>query len=241
MAGTGVIDRVAGEAALEPATVERVLELTADSIQQAAVRHEELPTSASINSLWALVMAVDAASREGGLDPASLAALRAIRNLLVHGQEVGKLVEVLMPDDVAVPTPAVVLQARRNAEARSSVLEEFGALRSNEVADLAGSRASNRAALANRWRSENIVVAVPVGDEWLYPGFQFTAEGRPRAVVGRVLDLMRSDPHTTDWQVALWFATPTGWLGGRRPADVLDEDPDAVVEAALREINDVVG
>jgi hypothetical protein len=82
---------------------------------------------------------------------------------------------------------------------------------------------------------------VPVGDDLLYPGFQFTAEGREHPAVGEALRWLRSDPHTTDWQAALWFTTPTSWLGGRRPVDVLDDDPDAVVEAARREVSDLAG
>ncbi len=170
-----------------------------------------------------------------------MATLRAVRNLIAHGRTVDRLIEALLPDQLAVPTPAAVQQAQQNAAARNALLQEFGALRSQDVADLAGSRASNRAALANRWRTENRVLAVPVHDELLYPGFQFTDEGRPRPAVGATLGWLRSDPHTTDWQAALWFVTPTGWLGGRRPVDVLDDDPDAVVEAARREVSDVAG
>ena len=37
-----------------------------------------------------------------------------------------------------------------------------------------------------------------------------------------------------DWQAALWFTSPTGWLDDRRPVDLLDEDPAAVEAAAAR-------
>jgi hypothetical protein len=150
------------------------------------------------------------------------------------------LIERLMPERLDVPTPAVVLQARRNAEARTELLGEFGALRSAEVAELAGSRAANRAALANRWRAENRVVAVPVGDELLYPGFQFTPEGRPHPTVGASLGILRSIPDLSEWQAVLWFVGANGWLGGRRPVDLLDEDPGAVEDAARREAEELV-
>jgi hypothetical protein len=151
-----------------------------------------------------------------------------------------ELIERLMPERLEVPAPAVVLQARRNAEARTALLGEFGALRSAEVAELAGSRAANRAALANRWRAENRVVAVPVGDELFYPGFQFTSEGRPHPTVGAALGILRSLPQLSDWQAALWFVGANGWLGGRRPVDLLDEDPGAVEAAARREVQELV-
>jgi len=41
--------------------------------------------------------------------------------------------------------------------------------------------------------------------------------------------------------MALWFVTPTSWLGGTRPVDLLDEGPDAVINAARREVSDLAG
>lgn len=241
-----LIGHVAEEAELAPEAVELVLQLTAESIQQATERHAEIRLTARAGSgksavLATLLVALAAAEQEGTIDASTMATLSAFRNLVAHGRAVDGLVEALMPEGLAVPTPAAVLQARRNAEARSALLTEFGALRSQEVADLAESRASNRAALANRWRAENRVVAVPLGDELLYPGFQFNAEGKPKPAIGPTIDLLRSDPHTTDWQMALWFVTPTSWLGGIRPVDLLDEDPDAVINAARREVSDLAG
>jgi hypothetical protein len=152
-----------------------------------------------------------------------------------HGRGLAELIDTLTPEHPDLPTPAAVLQARRNAEARSALFAEFGALRSADVAELAGSRAANRAALANRWRGEQRVVAVQVGDEMLYPGFQFTSEGKPHPTVASALGELRSNGQVSDWQAALWFVAANGWLGGRRPVDLLDAEPDAVVDAAVRE------
>jgi hypothetical protein len=146
-----------------------------------------------------------------------------------------ELIAALMPPATDLPTPASLLQARRNAEARNGLFAEFGALRSADVAELAGSRAANRAALANRWRGEQRVIAVQVGDELLYPGFQFTSEGKPHPTVASALAKLRSTGHVSDWQAALWFVAANGWLGGRRPVDLLDAEPDTVVDAAARE------
>jgi hypothetical protein len=239
-----LIGHVAEEAELAPEAVERVLQLTAEGIQQATEHRAEIHLTAGTGKttvLVTLMMALAAAEREGTVDAPTMATLRAIRNLVAHGRAGDRLIDALMPESIAVPTPAAVLQARRNAEARGALLAEFGALRSQEVADLAESRATNRAALANRWRAENRVVAVPLGDELLYPGFQFNAEGKPKPAIGPTIDLLRSDPHTTDWQMALWFVTPTSWLAGIRPVDLLDDDPDAVIDAARREVSDLAG
>jgi len=154
-------------------------------------------------------------------------------------EEVDELAEAMTPD-VAIPTPTVVLQARRNAEARAAMLKEFGALTAAEVADLAGSEAKNSSALAGRWRREGRVLAVEHHGTVYYPGFQFDSSGKPRPEVARVLRYL-SSPGVTSWQQVLWFTSANGWLGGRRPVDLLDDDGDAVVAAAKEALREPVG
>ena len=161
------------------------------------------------------------------------AALRALREraaeLVGAWVQQAKLVEAMAPP-VALPSEAAVLQARRNAEARAALLEEFGGLTSAQVADRGGSRAANRSATANRWRTEGRIFAVPYRGAILFPGFQFDAEGRPRPVVGEVV--RRLGGAVSPWELALWFTTASDRLGGARPVDRLGADPDAVVAAA---------
>jgi hypothetical protein len=142
------------------------------------------------------------------------------------------LVDLLTPD-LRVLSAAAVAQARRNALARAELAREFGLLTSAEVAELAGSRAKNRAALANRWAKEGRVFAVPHGRQFLWPGFQFDAQGQPRPAVAEVLRWFRDE--SSRWALALWFTSRTGWLDGRRPVDLLATEPGAVVEAARAE------
>lgn len=236
MTDTEVIERVAAETELEPEEVERVLDAACESMLETARAHGLLlagwGTGKSATVGIALSLLAEGEPEAELLFPLIMTTAAAWQS---QGHDLGQLIKTLTPEHPDIPTPAAVLQARRNAEARSALLAEFGALRSSEIAELAGSRAGNRAALANRWRSEDRLVAVPVGDELLYPGFQFTSEGRPHSTVGAALEALRSDPQVSDWQAALWFVGPNGWLGGRRPVDVLDAEPDAVADAARRE------
>ena len=142
--------------------------------------------------------------------------------------------------DVAFPSPAVVLQARRNAEARTALLEEFGALSATDVAELAGSTAKNTSALAGRWRRDGRILAVEHHGASLYPGFQFTDTGQPRPVVEAILNYLREDG-ASPWQQALWFISANGWLDGRRPVDALTTDPESVIRAAAEAVREPVG
>jgi hypothetical protein len=148
------------------------------------------------------------------------------------------VLEALAPKDRGSLSAPALLQARRNAEARRDLLSEFPALTSAEVAAAAGSRAANRASLANRWRDEGKVFAIRVGEQQLYPAFQFDEHGRPVGTISSVLSAF--DGKLTDWQTALWFTTPTGWLGGRRPVDAMGEEPESVIEASAREVGELV-
>jgi Poly(hydroxyalcanoate) granule associated protein (phasin) len=134
----------------------------------------------------------------------------------------------------AAPSAAEVAHLRRNAEARTAFLAEFGTLTSGEVAELAGSSAANRAALANRWKAEGRIFAVETGGQTLFPAFQFSDDdGQPRPVIAEILAVLQ--PRLSGWQTALWFTGRNGWLGAKRPVDVLASDPSTAVEAARQE------
>jgi hypothetical protein len=161
------------------------------------------------------------------------------RGLPRAADELEQLTEAMTPE-FSVPTPPVVLQARRNAEARTALLNEFGGLNATQVAELAGSEAKNTSALAGRWRREGRILAVEHHAKLYYPGFQFDASGIPKPPVAAVLNRLDA-PSMTPWQQALWFTTANGWLSGRRPVDVLDEEPDSVVAAADAALREPVG
>lgn len=138
------------------------------------------------------------------------------------------LIEVMLPE--SIPSPAEVWHAQQSAQARSELLQEFGALTAEEVADRAGSKARNRSALASRWHSEGRIFAVPWHGRALYPAFQFT-DARPSATVEQAVANLR-ERGLDGWPLALWFTTPSGWLWDARPVDLLDEDPKGVLAAA---------
>jgi hypothetical protein len=139
------------------------------------------------------------------------------------------LTEQMVPD-LDLPSDATVVLARRNAKRRAELLREFGALSGEQIAQ-ERSRAANRHALAARWRKEGRIFGVPYRGHTLYPAFQFDKEGALRPAIARVLAALPREQMSA-WETALWWTAANGRLDGRRPVDLLDSEPEAVVAAA---------
>jgi hypothetical protein len=160
---------------------------------------------------------------------ARLAAIRATLEAAVRTGQLERVIDALLPHDV--PPLTSVWHAQRTAEARLAFVPEHGAWTASEIADRAGSQATNRSALASSWRAAGRVLAIEWNGSTVFPAFQFDADVQPRPTVATVLTHLR-DAGLSDWQQALWSNAGTGWLGDRRPVDLLDADPSAVVAAA---------
>ena len=173
-------------------------------------------------------------------DPATLKRMQEFFVLLeerlagFEEAEMQLLIDVAMPTLSDRPPPEALEQARRNAQARKAFLDDHDALEAEQVHALYGSRAKNKSALAARWRAEGKIFAVEHEGSLLYPAFQFDAQGRPRLVVADLLAILAAK--LGGWQLVLWFASRNGWLDGARPLDLLDDDPDRVLDAA----NDII-
>jgi hypothetical protein len=141
-----------------------------------------------------------------------------------------ELADRMLPD-AAIPTPSQALLARGESRQRWSLLQEFGGLSSEEIADHL-SRAKNRHAMANRLRTDGKIFSVPVRGRRVYPGFQFDSETfAPEPLVARVLAaLPRAE--MSEWETALWWVAADPHLQGRRPVDLMHTDPERVLEAA---------
>ena len=123
-------------------------------------------------------------------------------------------------------------QVQLGAAARAALADEFGLLSSADVDEAAGSDPQNRSGMAHRWRVHAQVFTVEVGEEPLFPGFQFDPDGRPRPIIAEVIDVLGD--RLEGWELALWFTGSNDWLGGLRPVDVLDSAAEQVVDAARR-------
>jgi len=127
-------------------------------------------------------------------------------------------------------------QLAQNAGARNAFRMQCGGLLSSkEVADLLGSTAKNRAALAKQLKDAGKALSVRLRNQDHYPGFQFDHENqRVFPEMAEIIALLAAD-HDYGWQMALWFSCNNDWLDGKTPLAIWSDDRQAVIEAARAE------
>jgi len=105
--------------------------------------------------------------------------------------------------------------------------------------DNCSSRANGINNTASRLRRGGELLGAWNGREFLHPTFQFQPDtGRLMPEMKTLLSVLPKD--RSGWRQAIWLFQRHGQLDGKRPADVFQKDPDAVIKAARSdfELND---
>lgn len=89
---------------------------------------------------------------------------------------------------------------------------------------------NNPAAALAKYREQKRVFAVREGRIYLYPRFQFDTYGAPLPAMAQLLEVIPGDAQ--GWPLLSWLDASNRRLGGRRPREVIAQEPTAVVEAA---------
>ncbi|BBE72157.1 hypothetical protein [Oharaeibacter diazotrophicus] len=140
------------------------------------------------------------------------------------------IVEGLVPN--VPPPPHRLIEARMTAEARRAVLASGDWMTAAEIAAVAGFSPGNPSAQPNRWKRDGRIFALRHNGVDYFPAYGLDpATGhRPVPALARVIEILRAV--RDDWGLAYWFASVNGFLGGRRPQDLLIDAPERVIAAA---------
>lgn len=147
---------------------------------------------------------------------------------------VGKARQPNVVSQPLTPTPTSEAAALRWAERKAAILRDHDVVTAAQLANPAGSAEPDQVSRVDEWRSSGRLFGVHDGTQVVYPLFQIK-EGQPHPVVQEVLQHLR--PPMADWEIFAWFTASDTWAcRGRLPKDLLDDDPDAVIEAARHEV-----
>lgn len=176
------------------------------------------------------------------LDPATVRLAQVIGKTLPAARQkaseaaVEKMVEALVETQDPLAQVNGKIDAM-NAAARHRFINNFLSYTAAEVAREAGSAARNRHQTASRWKAAGEIFSVPFQNLDRFPAFQFS-HGQPLPVIAEIL---RHLPDAMSaWEIAFWFVSSNGWLGGEAPVKCL-ADRERVIEAARLEGETVIG
>lgn len=148
------------------------------------------------------------------------------------------IVDALLPQ---IPLPKqTLIEARMKVQARKAVLESATWLTAAQVAELAGFSASNPSAQLYKWKKERRIFAIRHQGGDYFPEYALNPADnyRPYKALREILNLFND---TKDgWGAAYWFGSVNGFLGGKRPQDLLSVQPERVIAAAQDEMEGVI-
>lgn len=125
------------------------------------------------------------------------------------------------------PALARATQAEQNLYDR--IEAEFGLLSSAGAGERMGSRSTATRNLALAAQRDGRLLALRRGRYQVFPGFQFEGRGA-RPVIADLVTLGR-ELDRSETGLIQWLMSPTTYLQGRRPVDVID-DPEQLLEVA---------
>lgn len=161
-------------------------------------------------------------------------ALRAALGAALTEQSRAQLAADLTRIPHPIP-PAIARATQATENAWKSIEAESGLLPGSEVAAILGSRPTPGAvrSLANDMRKRGALLAVQRLNRFLYPGCQFDAvTGQVKPWVAPCAELATEHGWSHE-SALLWLHRPTTYLPeGRRPIDVIDGNPQLVLDVA---------
>ena len=145
-----------------------------------------------------------------------------------------RLAEALVPP--APVSPRLLREAAMLVAARKAVLASGDWLSATELASLAGFSPRNPSAQPNKWKRQGQIFAIHHKGIDYFPGFGLDPDRgfRPLKALADVIGILAG--HKDGWGMAYWFQSVNGFLGGKRPQDLLATDPDRVIAAARDEV-----
>jgi len=148
-------------------------------------------------------------------------------------QAIAKMVETYV--EFVPLDKTALLEAEMVGRARKVALESTSWLTAREIGQMAGLVSSNPSVQTSKWKRQRRIFAVSYANASLFPAYALdVANGyRPLKGLKPILELFGDSKD--GWGLAYWFSSVNSYLGGQRPQDLLETDPEQVLAAAEAE------
>ncbi|MNQ80803.1 hypothetical protein [Pseudomonas fluorescens] len=123
--------------------------------------------------------------------------------------------------------------------AKKAILDSGDFLPQDQIAQRLGLPPTTLKAMLDEWETEGHIFSIQDSGCSLFPTyvFQDRTEHGPMPELKAILDVLRTKKD--GWGIAFWFASSSGYLGSRRPQEMLFSDADKVLLAATDEVSGI--
>ena len=134
----------------------------------------------------------------------------------------------LLVGDVAL-TSVDMKRARLEAQAVRAIRQSTEWLTAAEIGDLADLGPVNPIATVSRWKQQGRIFALRHGGKDHYPKYALGPDFHPLPVIKKILAVLEGyDPEL----LAGWFDSTSRFLGGKRPRELVTNEPAKALAAA---------
>ena len=127
-------------------------------------------------------------------------------------------------------------EARMLADAQQKVLNSTQWITADQLSTFAAFTGLNPSTTPKESLSTGVIFSIRNEETELFPLYALNPNAgyELAKVLANIIEVFRE--RKDGWGMAYWFGSANGFLGGRRPQDILHTDPEAVLAGAKDEV-----
>lgn len=136
-------------------------------------------------------------------------------------------------------TQSLMRQIQMIVSAKQEVLKSSRWLTAEDLFKLEGFNSNRPDSRTDKWAADGLIFTLKIGGSEFFPFYALDPSRNylPQKTLAKILRVF--DDRRDGWGLAYWFASVNGFLGGKRPQDLLLSHSEFVVAAAKDEMHGV--
>ena len=156
-----------------------------------------------------------------------------------NAQQIDAILNVLTPE---IKRPdSWMEEVEETIAARNDVIANGVWLTAADVAKAAGFSMKNPSSQPNKWKQDGQIFTIKNHGTEYFPGYGLdpALQYRPIKALSKIIAIFKDKKD--GWEMAYWFVSANGILGGLAPKDLLISNPEDVIVAAKHEMAELEG